>query len=88
MKYVKLFEGFLDFFSNKEDDEEVLDKLESGESVTITEEEIPNYKFKVQLRPDGSGTALSDLPELKGLEFSYQKGGTMSKRFYVVQKIK
>jgi hypothetical protein len=89
---IKTFEGFLDFFSEEESEKsvrsEVLDKLISGKSVTITEEEIPSYKFKVQLRSDGSGVALSDLPELKGLEFNYQKSGPISKRFYVLQKIK
>ena len=95
MRNIKTFEGFLDFFSEEESEKseksvssEVLDKLISGKSVTITEEEIPSYKFKVQLRSDGSGVALSDLPELKGLEFNYQKGGPISKRFYVLQKIK
>jgi hypothetical protein len=99
MRNIKTFEGFLDFFSEEESEKsvssvssEVLDKLISGKSVTITEEEIPSYKFKVQLRSDGSGVALSDLPELKGLEFNYQKSGpisaSLSKRFYVLQKIK
>jgi hypothetical protein len=82
MKNIKTFEGFLDFFSNK--NKEVLDKLIAGESVTINQEDIDDFKFKAQLRSDGTAVAVSELPELKGLKFNYQEGG----KFYVVQKMK
>ena len=76
MKNIKTFEGFLDFFSksDKKYDEAVLDKLKSGETVIIAYDEVGNYYFKFQLRSDGnSGTAVSDLPELKGMEFSINR---------------
>lgn len=77
MKYIKQFESY-------SVDPSILDQLISGELVTKNPKDVSGLLIKIEIDGHGNHLAISDLPELKGMEFQYQySNGT-----YALKRIK